>query len=138
MNTDHAGSCDSAYKDELSERIRLLCMSYPAVSERPSHGAPSFFIDGKRSFVQIRDNHHGDGRFALWCAAPEGLQSLLVDSNPELFYVPAYVGHLGWVGLRLDRSASWEEIEFIVRDAYLARASKKQQALLSGRAVTQP
>jgi len=136
MNVENAAACDSAYKDQLAGRIRLLCMAYPAVSERLSHGAPAFFIDGKRSFAQIRDNHHGDGRFGLWCAAPPGLQSMLVDSNPELFYIPAYVGYLGWVGMRLDRGVSWEEIEFIIRDAYLARASKKQQELLSGQAMT--
>lgn len=113
------------------ERVRQLCLSFPGTSERESHGAPSFFIDGKKSFVQYRNNHHGDGKIALWCAAPPGVQAMLVESDPELYYVPAYVGHLGWVGLRLDRHAEWEEIAGVIGDAYLARAPKKYVQLIA-------
>ena len=112
------------------QAIRELCLSFPGTSERVSHGAPSFFIDGKRSFVQYRDNHHGDGKLALWCAAPPGVQAMLTESDPELYYVPAYVGHLGWVGVRLDRDAAWEEIAAAIGEAYLARAPKKYVRLL--------
>jgi hypothetical protein len=113
------------------QAIRELCLSFPGTSERESHGAPSFFIDGKKSFVQYRDNHHGDGKLGLWCAAPPGVQAVLTASDPELYYVPAYVGHLGWVGLRLDRHAAWEEIAGIIGEAYLTRAPKKYVKLLS-------
>jgi hypothetical protein len=112
------------------QAIRELCLSFPGTSERESHGAPSFFIDGTRSFVQYRDNHHGDGKLGLWCAAPPGVQALLTASDPELYYVPAYVGHLGWIGLRLDRHAAWEEIAGIIGEAYLTRAPKKYVKLL--------
>lgn len=109
------------------EKIRAFCLSLPDTSERLSHGAPTFFIDGKRSFVQYHNNHHGDGRIGLCCAAPDGFQPTLVEASPEIFYVPAYVGHLGWIGLRLDRNAEWQEIARTLSDAYLTRASKKQK-----------
>jgi len=32
--------------------------------------------------------------------------------------VPPYVGHRGWVGVRLDVDVDWDEIAGIVRDAY--------------------
>jgi len=102
----------------MLDRIRALCLRFPGTSERDSHGAPSFFIDGKRSFLQYRLNHHGDGRIAVWAAAAPGVQGTLVESEPELFYVPAYVGHLDWVGIRLDRGAAWEQIEAVIGDAY--------------------
>lgn len=35
----------------LLERIRELCLSYPGTSERLSHGAPTFFVNEKKSFV---------------------------------------------------------------------------------------
>lgn len=70
-------------------------------------------------------NHHSDDKLALWCAAPSGVQALLVDSDQEIYYRPAYVGHLGWVGVRLDRNAEWNEVMGVIQEAYLTRASKK-------------
>lgn len=71
------------------------------------------------------DNHHGDGRLALWCAAPPEMQRLLVEADPENFFIPAYVGYLGWVGVRLDRNLSWDKIASLIEDAYLAVAPKR-------------
>jgi hypothetical protein len=104
------------------DRIRELCLALPETEERLSHGAPTFFIRGKRTFVMFLDNHHDDGRLALWCAAPEGLQETMVEAAPEHYFVPPYVGHRGWVGVRLDRDLPWEEIAGAVEDAYLAVA----------------
>ena len=54
----------------------------------------------------LLDNHHGDGRFAVWCAAPAGDQQLLVAADAVKFFVPPYVGHRGWLGVRLDAPAN--------------------------------
>ncbi|WP_274362330.1 MmcQ/YjbR family DNA-binding protein [Paenibacillus thermotolerans] len=121
---------ESEHHKSLFEKIRSLCLSFPGTSERMSHGAPSFFINDKLSFVQYRVNHHGDGKIALWCSAPAGVQSLLMDSSPEIYFRPAYVGHLGWVGMRLDRDASWGDISGIIGEAYLNRAPKKYKELI--------
>jgi hypothetical protein len=88
------------------------------VSERLSHGAPTFFHKGKRAFVMVLTDHHGDGRFAIWCAAPAGLQQALVEADPELYFVPPYVGHRGWLGVRLDRGLEAEALAGILEDAY--------------------
>ena len=106
-------------------RIRELCLGLPETSERLSHGAPTFFVRGKRAFVMVLSDHHGDGRFALWCAAPDGMQKLLVDSDQERFFVPPYVGHRGWLGVRLDRGLDWGEVAGIVEDAYAEVAPPK-------------
>jgi len=66
----------------------------------------------------VLTDHHGDGRFALWCAAPAGVQELLVAGDSETFFVPPYVGHRGWLGVRLDRGLGWPEVEGILEDAY--------------------
>jgi len=105
-------------QDVVLVRIREICLALPATSERLSHGAPTFFVREKRAFVMVLSNHHGDGRFAIWCAAPDGMQRLLVDSDPERFFVPPYVGHRGWLGVRLDRRLDWDELAGIVEDAY--------------------
>lgn len=106
-------------------RLRKICLSLPETSERPSHGTPTFFVRAKRSFVQYHDNHHGDGRLAIWCAATRDVQRMLIEGGAEHYFVPPYVGHLGWLGVRLDRNLGWDEIAGLVEDAYLTVAPKK-------------
>jgi hypothetical protein len=112
-------------RERTLERVREICLALPETSERLSHGAPSFFVRGKRAFLMVLTNHHGDGRFAIWCAAPGGVQGMLVEADPERFFVPPYVGHRGWLGVRLDRGLDWEELAGIVEDAYAEVASAK-------------
>jgi hypothetical protein len=121
-------------KERVVARIRASCLGLPEVEERLSHGAPTFFVRGKRSFLTVHDNHHGDGRFALWCAAEDGVQQMLVDADPERFFVPAYVGHRGWLGVRLDRGVDWNELAGIVEDAYAEIAPPRLVAEAASRA----
>jgi hypothetical protein len=100
------------------DAVREICLRLPETTERPSHGEPTFFVGGKRSFATVWDSHHGDGRFALICAAPPGMQEALVEADPERFFVPPYVGHRGWIGVRLDRAFKRDEITAIIEDAY--------------------
>ena len=99
-------------------RLRDLTLGLPETSERLSHGAPTFFVQEKRSFVMVLTDHHGDGRFAIWCAAPQGLQVMLVEADPERFFVPPYFGHRGWLGVRLDRDIERDELAGILEDAF--------------------
>ena len=105
-------------RERTLERIRDICLGFPETSERLSHGAPTFFVRRKRAFLMVLTNHHGDGRFAVWCAAPAGMQGMLVEADPERFFVPPYVGHRGWLGVRLDRGVHWDELTGLVEDAY--------------------
>jgi hypothetical protein len=106
-------------------KLREICLAFPETSERLSHGAPTFFVREKRSFLMVLTNHHGDGRFAIWCAAPDGMQKMLVQADPERFFVPPYVGRRGWLGVRLDRGIHWDELTGIVEDAYADVAPAK-------------
>ena len=106
-------------------RLRSICLALPETSERPSHGAPTFFVREKRAFLMVMTNHHGDGRFAIWCAAPTGMQQMLVEADPERFFVPPYVGHRGWLGVRLDSDVHWDEVAGIAEDAYAQVAPPK-------------
>jgi len=112
-------------RERTLERIRDICLGFPETSERLSHGAPTFFVLGKRAFLMVLTNHHGDGRFAVWCAAPAGMQGMLVEADPERFFVPPYVGHRGWLGVRLDRGVHWDELTGIAEDAYTEVAPPK-------------
>jgi hypothetical protein len=112
-------------RKETLERIRRICLALPETSERLSHGAPTFFVEGKRAFLMVLANHHGDGRFAIWCAAEAGVQEMLVQADPERFFRPPYVGHRGWLGVRLDRGLDWDELAGIAEDAYAEVAPPK-------------
>ncbi|HEY6053838.1 MAG TPA: MmcQ/YjbR family DNA-binding protein [Gaiellaceae bacterium] len=105
--------------------IREICLALPEVSERPSHGSPTFFVRGRSSFATVTTDHHGDGRFAIWCAAPDGMQAMLVEADEERFFVPPYVGHRGWLGFRLDRGYDPDELAGILEDAYAEVAPAK-------------
>jgi hypothetical protein len=106
------------------ERLRTIRLGLPETSERPSHGAPSFFVRDKKCFLMLLDDHHDDGRFAIWCAAPPGNQELLVQADPERFFRPPYVGHRGWLGVMLHGKVDWDEIAGIVEDAFATVAPR--------------
>ena len=112
-------------REKVLAKLREICLAFPETSERLSHGAPTFFVREKRSFLMVLTNHHGDGRFAIWCAAPDGMQKMLVEGDPERFFVPPYVGHRGWLGVRLDRGIHWDELIGIAEDAYADVAPAK-------------
>ncbi|MET9245908.1 MmcQ/YjbR family DNA-binding protein [Nonomuraea sp. NPDC003709] len=105
------------------ERLRALCLALPEVTERPSHGEPTWFVRGKKTFVMFADHHHDD-RLAFWCAAPPGTQGELVAEDPDRFFRPPYVGHRGWLGVYLDVEVDWTEVAEIVADAYRQIAPK--------------
>jgi hypothetical protein len=116
--------------DDVLGRVRAFCLALPGATERVSHGTPTFFVNDKKSFAQYWDDHHGDGRIALWCAAPPGVQQAYVADDPESFFVPPYVGHLGWFGVRLDRALPWPEVEDVIEQAYRKVAPKRLVAEL--------
>ena len=111
-------------------KVRAICLALPETTERPSHGAPTWFVRDKKTFVMFHDDHHGDGRLAIWCAAPPGVQELLVEEEPRRFFRPPYVGHRGWLGVRLDVEVDWDELTQIVEDAYRVVAPKQLIAKL--------
>ena len=99
------------------ERLRALCVSLPGVSERWSHGEPSWFV--KKQFVSLADRHHDD-RVAFWAAAPDGAQDHWLALDPNRFFRPPYVGGRGWIGVYLDVPQEWDDIAEIVQAAHAA------------------
>lgn len=105
-------------------RVRRVCLALPGATEKIAWGAPTFRAGPKgKLFAMFADDHHGDGRIALWCHAPKGKQEVLVGAEPARFFRPPYVGPSGWIGLVLARLDDAELAEH-VREAYLQVASK--------------
>jgi hypothetical protein len=115
---------------EQLDGLRKLCLALPEATERDSHGEPTWFVRGKKTFVTFANHHHHDGRLAFWCPAPAGVQEELVRTEPERFFRPPYVGHRGWLGVRLDVDVDWAEVDRIVREAYRMVAPKSLAALV--------
>jgi hypothetical protein len=126
-------------------RVREVCLALPQTSERLSHGGPAFFVrrgasagvQGGRPptaantacFVMFLDDHHGDGHLAIWCAAPDGVQAELVETDPARFFRPPYVGHRGWLGVELTEVGT-DELGVICREAFLTVAPPTVRRLL--------
>lgn len=110
-------------------RVRALIAALPETSEKVAWGGPTFRVGrAERMFAMYLDDHHGDGRVALWCRAPAGLQELLVDAEPQRFFRPPYVGAQGWIGIRLDGAVDWDEIAAFLADAHgLATAGRRSR-----------
>ncbi len=106
------------------KQVRKICLALPEVSERLSHGTPSWFIRGKKTLCMFADDHHSDGILGIWCPAFPGVQEEMVASEPDRFYRPPYVGPSGWVGVRLERDVDWDEVRMILADSYRKVAPK--------------
>lgn len=121
---------DTAQVTAALTEVRRICLALPEVTERLSHGSPTFFVRGKKTFVMFLDDHHGDGHLALWCAAPPGVQEQLVEQEPARFFRPPYVGHRGWIGVELSVEPDWDEVAEICADAFRQVAPKTLVAQL--------
>jgi hypothetical protein len=111
---------------DLLERMRAICSAFPEVTERLSHGSPTWFVRGKSVFVTLHETGHHDNQFPhLWCAAPPGAQRELLAAAPGRIFRPPYVGGRGWLGVRLDGDVDWDEIAELCEDAYRVIAPKR-------------
>ena len=111
------------------ERVRRICAAMPSMSEKVSHGAPTFFVRKDQGvFAMFADDHHADGRLALWLPVPDGLQPLLIEDAPAIYFKPPYVGPSGWVGIHLDAIED-DALEIHIRKAWelVARKKKRRQ-----------
>lgn len=115
-------------------RLRAICLALPEATERASHGETAFFVGSGKQFACVDDHHHGAGHLAFWCPAAPGVQQELIAEDPQRFFRPPYVGHRGWLGVRIDggpdRQPDWDEVAELVRDAYRQVAPKRLVARL--------
>jgi hypothetical protein len=105
------------------ERVRQICLGLPETAERLSHGEPTFFV-GKKVFVMFANNHHGDGRIAVWLPVESGVQPMLIEANPARYFYPPYVGVRGWVGIELAHISD-DDLAYHVQAAWQLIAPKK-------------
>src|ERR1700689_1204065 len=122
-----------ARKPTQQERLRALtdiCLSLPETrrEDKESHSA---FLVGKKTFAYYLNNHHGDNIISMCCKVLPGENGFLVESGPGRFYLPAYIGSRGWIGLRMDLATlNWTEVKELIRGSYIQTAPKRLVSLL--------
>ncbi|MEU5876658.1 MmcQ/YjbR family DNA-binding protein [Spirillospora sp. NPDC047279] len=112
------------------ERLTAICAAFPesVVEESPPH--VGFKVRGK-TFGWYTSDHHGDDREALTCKAAPGEQESLIAADPDRFFRPAYLGHRGWIGVRLDvAGVDWDEVAEMAAESYRLVAPKRLAAQL--------
>lgn len=115
------------------ERLSRICLSLPEAL-REDCGEHAKFSLRKKTFAYYLYNHHGDGIIGVTCKVMAGDQNRLAEAQPERFYIPAYIGSRGWVGLRLDGpEVDWDEVSELVTGSYLLMAPKKLADLIRAR-----
>ncbi len=117
--------------DYLTSKVREIALAQPEADEVVSHGMPCFGIVGGKKFAYVSIDHHGDGKIALLVKI-SGVeeQAMLIDSDAERYYRPAYFGD-GWVGIRLDLGdTDWDHIGEWIAKSWRAVAPKKLTKLM--------
>lgn len=114
----------------LLARLRALAMALPESDERESHGSPGFRVGGDKSgkfFAYFADQHHGTPHIALLVRTGSMDELLnLVESQPEIYFKPAYYGASGWVGIILNRAdVDWDDINAWLQRSWRSVAPKR-------------
>lgn len=109
--------------DPVLARVRAVAMGFPEASERISHGRPNFYTT--KTFCYYGGSVREDGEWI-----PHD-QAIMVrpdpDDEPALradprFWVPAYLGPSGWLGLDIDDDTDWNEIRELMDASYRVTA----------------
>jgi predicted DNA-binding protein (MmcQ/YjbR family) len=106
----------------LINRVRRLCLALPEAFEVEAWEHPTFRVGsgGGKMFCIAAD----DGSSIRIKADPIEREALLEQGDP--FYVPAYVGHKGWLGVQLDdRGVDWDEVAELIATSYCLIAPKR-------------
>ena len=98
--------------------LRKLALSLPDTIEKETWGHPTFRVRDKMFASMAADETSGTVKSTI------DEQQALTQSEPDTFFVPAYVGKHGWIGIHLD-SVDPEELRELVTEAWRMTAAKK-------------
>lgn len=120
--------------DPYLARLREVCLALPGAAEKVSHGHPNFYT--KKVFAVfggiVKGAHASDAYAQSVLFIPDEIErpALLADKR---FFVPAYYGPSGWLGLNF-RAATpdWEEVAELVETSFRHTAGKRLIAQLDG------
>jgi hypothetical protein len=118
-------------EDRRLSRLTKICLALPETERTLSEPHAGFRVGG-RTFAYYLDDHRGnEGIVGVVCKAHGGENEALAVAHPERYYIPAYLGPKGWLGLRLDTPQSaLDEVAERVTESYALVAPKRLAAQL--------
>ncbi|MGM7698288.1 MmcQ/YjbR family DNA-binding protein [Microbacterium sp. A84] len=119
--------------DPLLARVRTIALALPEADEKVSHGRPAFFTQKVFCYFggsqRINDEWIAHDAAIMVRPDPGDDPALRQDTR---FWVPAYLGPSGWLGIDLDESTDWQEIAELVDASYRVTAPKRLVRELDG------
>jgi len=112
--------------DPLLARVREVALSFPGSGEKESHGRPAFYT--RKVFAYYGGSVKVDGvwdshdQAILFLPDPAERPALEEDHR---FWVPAYLGPSGWLGLDLEPGSDFDEVAELLEESFRATASKR-------------
>jgi hypothetical protein len=118
-------------RQDRLDTLTKICLALPE-TRREDKGSHAAFLVGKRTFAYYLNDHHCDNIISVCCKVLPGENSFLVESAPHRFYLPAYIGSRGWIGLRMDLATlNWTEVKELTLGSYIQIAPKRVASLLN-------
>lgn len=112
--------------DPLLGRVRDIALSFPEADEKVSHGRPAFFT--QKVFCYFGGSQRIDEEWVAHDAAimmrPDRDDDPALRQDPR-FWVPAYLGASGWLGIDLDEQTDWQEIAELIDASYRMTAPRR-------------
>ena len=113
-------------KDPLLTRVREIALAFPGSEEKESHGRPAFYT--RKVFAYYGGSVKVDGDWVQHDQAiiflPDSGERPALEADGR-FWVPAYLGPSGWLGLDLDTGSDFEEVAELLNDSYRVTAPKR-------------
>lgn len=112
--------------DPFLLRVRAIALALPEAAAKVSHGRPAFFT--QKVFCYFGGSQRVDGewmrhdRAVMVLPDPADEPALRQD---ERFWVPAYLGPSGWLGLDLDDDTDWTEVAELIDASYRVTAPRR-------------
>jgi hypothetical protein len=125
--------------DPCLTRLREICLALPGADEKVSHGRPNFFT--RKVFAvyggSLKGDHYAEIARSALLFLPDATDRLALVED-ERFFVPAYLGASGWLGLSFVISGGcdavdWDEVAELVDASYRNTAPVRLVAQLDAR-----
>lgn len=121
--------------DPFLGRVREICLALPGAREKASHGHPNFYT--KKVFAVfggvVKGDHYADDYAQSMLFFPDAEERLALLGD-ERFFVPAFYGPYGWVGINFRIGVpDWSEVAELADGSFRNTAPKRLVAELDRR-----
>ncbi|QIK79803.1 phosphoribosylglycinamide formyltransferase [Sphingomonas piscis] len=99
----------------IEQKVGELALELPETRSKTSHGSPAWRVGSESSgkfFAIMWDRHHGEDSIGVLvkCGGQDEMAHL-TESEPDIYFRPAYYGPSDWIGIRLDRqNVDWDHV----------------------------